>query len=129
MMEATEELVKRALQKQGLSGDRVPGYIKELLQDIEARRAQLNYKDLLLSAIKRHASGVDRKFTWSKRSRRFGNKSQGLRFVNFQDFQCILILLDQMSVQEINDFLDIIDNFLKLGSRNIYFRIMAYNTI
>jgi len=44
MLDATEELIKRAMIKQSMSHSDLPGHIQELLQDIEDRRTELNYK-------------------------------------------------------------------------------------
>jgi predicted metal-dependent peptidase len=117
MLDATEELVKRAIQKQGLSYDKLPGHIKELLSDIEARRAELNYRALILSAIKRNASGIDRVSTWSRQSKRFGKKAPGSKIGELPFLSTYIDSSGSISVQEANDFLDIIDNFLKVGSR------------
>lgn len=117
MMDATEELVKRAMQKQGLTFDSAPGFIKELLQDMDARRAQLDYKQLLLLAIKRHASGTDRVHSWTRKSRRFGSKSPGTKIGELPRLSNYIDTSGSMSVQEINDFLEVIDEFLKVGSR------------
>lgn len=117
MMDATEELVKRAMQKRGLTMDRLPGFVQELLADIEARRTELNYRQLILSAIKRHASGWHRESSWTRPSRRFGNKSPGTKNGNLPKLANYIDSSGSISIQEANDFLDIIDNFLKVGSR------------
>jgi predicted metal-dependent peptidase len=117
MMDATEELVKRAMQKRSMSYDKLPGHIKELLQDIEARRAELNYRQLILSAIKRRASGFNRENTWSRKSRRFGNKAPGTHNGKLPHIKNLLDSSGSISVQELNDFLDIVDEFLRVGSR------------
>lgn len=117
MMDATEELVKRAMQKRGLTYDKLPGHVKELLTDIEARRNELNYRQLILSAIKKHASGFERRNSWSRRSRRFGNKAPGTKNGELPFLDTYIDTSGSISIQEANDFLDIIDNFLKVGSR------------
>ena len=117
MMDATEELVKRAMQKRSMSYDKLPGHVKELLQDIEARRAELNYRQLILSAIKRRASGFNRENTWSRKSRRFGNKAPGTHNGKLPHIKNMIDTSGSISIQEANDFLDIIDEFLKVGSR------------
>ena len=117
MMDATEELVKRAMQKRGLSFDKLPQFMQELLQDIEVRRSELNYRQLILSAIKKHASGSDRLSTWSKPSRRFGNISPGTKVGPLPKLENFIDTSGSISVQEANDFLDVIDNFLKVGHR------------
>ncbi len=117
MMDAAEDLVKRAMQKRCTSYDKLPGFIKDLLTDIEARRAELNYKALILSAIKKSASGTTRKQTWSRPSRRFKNKAPGNKLGPLPHLDNYIDSSGSISVQEANDFLDIIDNFLQVGSR------------
>jgi predicted metal-dependent peptidase len=117
MLDATEDLVKRAIQKSGLTKSDLPGSIKELLDDIDARRNELNYKKIIESAIKRHASGTNRENTWSRPSRRFGNKAPGRRNGELPQIANFIDTSGSISVQEANDFLDIIDNLLKVGSR------------
>lgn len=117
MMDATEELVKRAMQKRGLTFDKLPGFMQELLTDIESRRSELNYRQLILSAIKKHASGSDRLNTWSKPSRRYGNIAPGTRQGPLPKIENFLDSSGSISVQELNDFLGIVDSFLKVGHR------------
>jgi predicted metal-dependent peptidase len=87
------------------------------LQDIEARRAELNYRQLILAAIKKHASGFDREYSWSRRSRRFGSKAPGTRNGDLPFLANYIDTSGSISIQEANDFLEIIDNFLRVGSR------------
>ena len=117
MMDATEELMKRAMQKQGLSYDDLPGHVKELLEDIKSRRAELNYRAMILSAIKKRASGFNREQTWTRQSRRFGNKAPGTKHGKLPHIGNYIDTSGSISIQEANDFLEIIDNFLKVGSR------------
>lgn len=117
MMDATEELVKRAMQKRDLSYDRLPGFIQDLLQDIEARRSELNYRQLILSAIKKHASGTARKHTWSRMSRRYGNIAPGTKIDELPKLANFIDTSGSISVQEANDFLSVIDSFLAVGHR------------
>lgn len=117
MMGATEDIVKRAMQKTGLTYDRLDASIKELLQDIEARRAELNYRAIILSAIKKHASGFNREHSWTRRSRRFGNKAPGTRNGNLPYLANYIDTSGSISVQEANDHLGITDEFLRVGSR------------
>jgi len=131
MMDATEELVKRAMQKRSLSHDKLPQHVRELLNDIDARRNELNYRALILSAIKKHASGFDRKNTWTRRSRRFGMKSPGTKYADLPFVDNYADSSGSISIQEANDFLDIVDNFLKVGSRKCdlsLFHTKVYHT-
>lgn len=117
MLDATEELVKRAIQKRGLSYDDVPQFAKELLDDIKARRAELNYRQIILSAIKRNASGFNREYSWSRRSRRWGNKAPGTRMGKLPKINHYTDTSGSISVQEANDNLAIVDEILRIGAR------------
>ena len=117
ILDATEDLVKRAMVKQGLSYDDLPSTVKDLLDSIKSRRSELNYKALILSAIKRSASGHDRAFSWTRRSRRFGNKAPGTKEGHLPKLSLFLDTSGSISVEELCNFLDIVDEFLKVGSR------------
>jgi predicted metal-dependent peptidase len=117
MLDATEELVKRAMVKSRLSYDDLPGHIKELLDDLKARRAELNYKALIMRALKKHASGHNRKHTWSRKSRRFGNNAPGTKVGDLPKLYNFLDTSGSISIEELNDFLEIVDQFLRVGAR------------
>jgi predicted metal-dependent peptidase len=117
MLDATEELVKRAMVKARLSYDDIPGHVKELLDDIKARRAELNYKALIMAAMKKHASGHDRKHTWTRKSKRFGYKSPGTKVGELPELLNVIDTSGSISIEEANDFLEIVDQFLRVGAR------------
>lgn len=117
MMDATEDLVKRAMQKRSLSYDKLPGFVQDLLKEIEARRSELNYRQLILSAIKRSASGFDRNHSWTRKSRRFGNLAPGTKNSELPKLDTYIDTSGSISIEEANEFLSIIDEFLKVGSR------------
>ena len=117
MLDATEEIVQRAMIKRSMSYDNLPGNIKELLDLIKARRKQLDYKGLLLSAIKKHASGLDKKRTWTKPSRRYGNMAPGSKVGDMPKVDIYIDSSGSISVEELNEFLSVVDEFLKVGNR------------
>lgn len=117
MLDATEELMKRAMVKQSLSYDQLPGSIQSLLEDIIARKSELNYKAIILSAIKRHASGHERKSTWTRKSKRFGAYAPGTKIGDLPKLSLYLDSSGSISTEELNEFLDIVDQFLKNGAR------------
>ena len=117
MLDATEELVKRAMVKARLDYSSLPDSVKELLEDIKMRRAELNYKALLLLAMKRHAAGHDRKSTWTRKSKRFGNKAPGTKVGDLPRLQNYIDTSGSISIEEANEFLDVVDQFLRVGSR------------
>jgi predicted metal-dependent peptidase len=123
MLEATEDLVKRAMIKQRFSYDELDQNIKELLTDIKTRKAELDYRGEILAAIKKSASGNDRKNTWTKKSRRYGNKAPGTKISDIPKLSFYIDSSGSISVEEANEFLDIVDNFLKTGSRKCMLNI------
>jgi predicted metal-dependent peptidase len=117
MLDATEDLVKRAMVKARLSYDDLPASVRELLEEIKTRRAELNYKALIMQALKKHASGHNRKSTWTRKSKRFGNKAPGTKVGDLPKLHNYIDTSGSISIEEANEFLDIVDNFLKVGAR------------
>lgn len=117
MLDATEELVKRAMVKARMSYDDLPGHVKDLLDDIKTRRAELNYKALIMSAMKKHASGHNRKSTWMRKNKRHGFKAPGTKVGDLPKLELHLDTSGSISVEELNEFLEIVDQFLKVGAR------------
>lgn len=117
MIDATEELVKRAMVKARLDYSSLPDHVKELLEDIKVRRAELNYKALIMSAMKRHAAGHDRKRTWTRKSKRFGNKAPGTKIGDLPRLHNYLDTSGSISIEEANEFLEVVDQFLRVGAR------------
>lgn len=117
MLDATEDLIKRAMVKSKFDYDDLPAHVREMLEDIKARKAELNYKSLIMSAMKKHAAGHNRKNTWTRRSKRFGNKAPGTKVGDLPKLFNYIDTSGSISVEEANEFLDIVDQFLKVGSR------------
>lgn len=117
MLDATEELAKRAMVKARLDYDSLPGSVKELLDEIKTRRAELNYKALIMAAMKRHAAGHDRKHSWTRRSKRFGNKAPGTKVGELPKLHNFIDTSGSISIEEANGFLDVVDQFLRVGAR------------
>lgn len=117
MLDATEELAKRAMVKARMDYDNLPHSVKELLEDIQIRRAELNYKALIMNAMKRHAAGHDRTHTWTRRSKRFGNYAPGTKIGELPKLRIYIDTSGSISIEEANAFLDIVDQFLRVGSR------------
>jgi len=117
MLDATEELVKRAMVKARLDFSSLPDSVKELLEDLKARRAELNYKALIMQAMKRHAAGHDRKKTWTRKSKRFGNKAPGTKVGDLPKLHNYIDTSGSISIEEANEFLEVVDQFLRVGAR------------
>jgi predicted metal-dependent peptidase len=117
MLDATEELVKRAMVKARLSYDDLPGHVRDLLEEIKTRRAELNYKALIMAAMKKHASGHNRKSTWTRKNKRLGFKAPGTKVGDLPRLELHLDTSGSISHEELNEFLQIVDQFLKVGAR------------
>lgn len=117
MLEATEDLIKRAMIKQKLDYNDLPGSIKDLLQEIKTRKSELDYRSMILLAIKKSASGHERKHTWTRKSKRFGNKAPGTKVGDLPKLNIYLDTSGSISTEELNEFLEVVDNFLRTGSR------------
>jgi len=117
MLEATEDLVKRAQVKCRFSYDELPSHIKELLEDIKARKAELNYKAILLNAMKSSLPSNTRVKSWTRKSKRFGNIAPGNRNGDQPKLENFIDTSGSISIEEANSFLDIVDEFLRVGAR------------
>lgn len=117
MLEATEDLVKRAMVKARFGHDDLPNHVKELLAHIETRKAQLNYKALILAAMKKSLPANFRVKSWTRKSRRFGNKAPGNRNGEQPKLDNYVDTSGSISIEEANEFLDIVDEFLRVGAK------------
>lgn len=117
MLEATEDLFKRAMIKSGLSKSALPGFLQDMFDSIDSRKAELDYKKLILMAIKRSASGHERKSTWTRISRRFGIYAPGTREGDLPKLNMYGDTSGSISCQELNCILNVVDEFLRVGNR------------
>lgn len=117
MLEATEDLVKRAQVKTRFGFDELPGHIKDLLDHIKQRKSELNYKAILLQAMKASLPANFRVKSWTRKSRRFGNKAPGTKNGEQPKLAIFADTSGSISTEELNEFLDIVDEFLKIGAR------------
>lgn len=117
MLEATEDLVKRAQIKCRFSYDELPGHVKELLDHIKQRKAELNYKAIIMQALKASLPANFRVKSWTRKSRRYGNKAPGNKNGEQPELYNFIDTSGSISIEEANGFLDIVDEFLKIGAR------------
>ncbi len=117
MLEATEDLVKRAMIKSRFGHDELPGHIKELLDHIKQRKAELDYKRLIMQALKSSLPANFRVKSWTRKSRRFGNKAPGNKNGKQPRLDNFIDTSGSISIEEANSFLDIVDEFLRIGAR------------
>lgn len=116
MLEEGKKVVKRTLEKTSQSHTTLPQHLQDLLQLIEAKTSGLNYKALLRSAFKRSLSSKDRERTWTRPNKRYGVYSPGSREEKLPKAAFFNDTSGSISIQEQNDYLKIMDEFLKVGS-------------
>jgi predicted metal-dependent peptidase len=70
-----------------------------------------------MAAMKRHAAGHDRKKTWTRKSKRFGNKAPGTKVGDLPKLHNYIDTSGSISIEEANEFLEVVDQFLRVGAR------------
>jgi predicted metal-dependent peptidase len=114
-LEAVRDLMKRAMQKASNSHTKVPDSIREMLQEIDSKLAKLDYKAILLSTLKKSMPSRDIRKTWKRPSRRLGDIAQGNTIGIMPKIEVLIDTSGSISVEEANEFLKIVDNFLNVG--------------
>lgn len=117
MLEEAKKIVQRTVEKTSYSHSAVPDSIKDLLQELDTLAAGINYKQLLKACIKRTVSCVDRESTWKKPNKRYGAYSPGTKVGALPLLTCYIDTSGSISITELNSFLHIMSEFLKVGSR------------
>ena len=113
--EATQDLIKRSMQKASTLNSRVPGSIKELLEEIDADLRKINYKELLLKALRQSLPSKDIRKTWKRPSRRLGEIAKGNMTALMPKLQAHLDTSGSISIEEANEFLAVTNNFMTVG--------------
>lgn len=116
MLKQAEKLVKRAKEKCSNSFSKVPESIEDLLQEIEALKQGVNYKQILRSAIKRSLSVSDREHKWNKPNKRYGNYAPGTVNGTLPALSIYCDTSGSISINEMNDFMNVLQGFLKVGA-------------
>lgn len=116
-LEAADDLMKRAMIKSGLGYSQLPKSIQDMLDKIKSRRAELNYKAMLLLALKASLPANVRVHSWTRKSRRFGHLSPGTTYGENPKLEIFIDTSGSISIEEANQFLDVVDEFLQVGSR------------
>lgn len=115
LLKKTEELIERSRQKNNLSYDNLPGSIKDHLHYSEKRKKELNYKAILLKALKKSLAGLDRQSTWTRPNKRYGYYAPGTKDGNVPSLHMFIDTSGSISVEEINEFLGVIKEFIRIS--------------
>jgi predicted metal-dependent peptidase len=117
IIDASVELIKRAMIKANTSYSNLPGAVRDLLDYAEKRKAELNYRAILQRAMRKNMPGNTRKYTWRRESRRHGDDAPGTTIGDLPRLDIAIDTSGSISVEEINTFLGVIDGLLTVGHR------------
>lgn len=114
-------MVKRTMEKTQYGKSAVPKEVQDLLEELNTMIQSIDYKWLLANAIKKWASGTDRKPTWNRPNKRYGTVAPGTCVDKFPMLHIYHDTSGSRSHREVNEALRCMDNFLRVGSRNCLF--------
>jgi predicted metal-dependent peptidase len=117
MAEEMKKIVKRTMEKTSYDKSSLPESIKDLIEEIDTYLRSMNYKQILQSAIKKSVSFTDRASTWRRPNKRYGSLAQGTTLAKLPQLNVYIDTSGSISVKEMNEFLTILNGFLKAGSR------------
>ena len=117
MAEEMKKMIKRTMEKTSYSKSSLPDSIKDLIEEIDSFLRKMNYKQILQSAIKRTVSFTDRANTWKRPNKRYGVVAQGSTLSKLPQLNVYIDTSGSISVKEMNEFLAILNGFLKAGTR------------
>jgi predicted metal-dependent peptidase len=122
LLEKVKQVVARTIEKTGFGSDRLPEHIKDLLTTVDVTLDKLNYKRILRDVIKKRLVGTDRKHTWLRPSKRYGNFAPGRTNDNLPSLNIYIDSSGSISHTELNEFLTVMNNFLRVGNKacNLY---------
>lgn len=118
MLEEAKKIVKRTIEKTSFSHSVVPDSVKDLLEEIDKLSFGINYKQILKSVLKKTVCSADREATWKRPNKRYGVFSQGTKTGNLPQLSQYVDCSGSISINEMNEFFNILSGFLKVGSRN-----------
>ncbi len=117
MAEEMRKMIKRTMEKTSYDKTSLPDAIKDLIEEMTTFLNKMNYKQILMSAIKKSVSFTDRANTWKRPNKRYGVVAQGTTLAKLPELWELVDTSGSISVKELNEFLTVVDGFLKAGSR------------
>lgn len=117
MLREMKKVVERTIEKTSYSHSSIPGSVKDFLKEIETYLQKFNYKAILKEAIKRTAMAQDRESSWKRPSKKYGEYAPGTTTTRIPKLNMYVDTSGSISYRELNEFLDIIDGFLKQGTK------------
>lgn len=117
MAEEMRKMIKRTMEKTSYDKSSLPDAIKDLIEEMTTFLNKMNYKQILMSAIKKSVSFTDRAATWKRPNKRYGTVAKGTTLAKLPTLWELVDTSGSISVKELNEFLTVVDGFLKAGSR------------
>lgn len=117
MIREMKNVLNRTIEKTSYSHSSVPGFVQDFLQEIESHLKKFNYKAILKEAIKKTAMAQDRENSWRRKNKRYGELAPGSTLSKIPKLDMFADTSGSISHRELNMFLDIIDGFLKQGTK------------
>jgi len=120
MLKEMKATLERTVEKTVYGHSQIPDFIKDLLKQIEANIGDMNYKKILMSTIKKSLNMLDREYTWHKPNKRYGYLSKGTKVGQIPNAYFLADTSGSISHTEINEFMNVVDNFLKVGQKKCW---------
>jgi len=117
MAREAEKLIKRTIEKTAYSHSSVPGFVEDFLKELDSFLRKLNYKAILRAAIKKTVMSQDREHSWKRPNKRYGEFAPGSSLSRTPQINMYVDTSGSISHQELNEFLEVIDGFLKAGNK------------
>lgn len=118
MLEEAKKLIKRTVEKTSYSHSIIPDSVKDLLDEIDKLSFGINYKQILKSILKRTVCSTEREATWKRPNKRYGTYSPGSKIGNLPQLSMYVDTSGSISINEMNEFFNIISGFLRVGARH-----------
>lgn len=114
-LDATRDLIKRSIQKNSFSYSKIPDFIQDCLEKVDSTIKKLNYKEMLLKALRNSLPAKDTMKTWKRPSRRYGDIVKGNMCNKMPRLEVYIDTSGSISHEEANEFLKITNNFMLTG--------------
>lgn len=119
-MEEMKKVLKRSIEKTAYGHDKVPDFVKDLLESLDKKLQGLNAKGILRQAIKKSVSFADRTSTWKRPNKRYKEYSPGTNLGKVPNLSIYIDTSGSISHRELNEFLSVLESFLKAGTRKCF---------
>lgn len=117
MLREMKNVLTRTIEKTSYTHSSIPGNVQDFLKEIETQLQKFNYKSILKGAIKKTAMAQDRESSWKRTNKRYGNYAPGTSISKIPKLNMYVDTSGSISYKELNEFLDVIDGFLKQGTK------------